>query len=108
MNHPRIGVEIKDDRLIEREQAVKIAIGQTVWMLRVWLQPEEVHHVYEPIFKSENSFRNNAVAARPSRVGTSPAVAITTSGSTPWSLLAQSQSPIPFVQWAIADSISRY
>ena len=45
MDHPGIGMEIEDDRLIEREQAVKVAIGQTVWMLCIRLQPEEIHHV---------------------------------------------------------------
>ena len=34
IDHPGIGVEIKNDRLIEREQAVKIAIGQAMWMIR--------------------------------------------------------------------------
>src|SRR5580704_14719822 len=48
VDHPGIGMEIEDDRLIEREQTIKIAIGQPVRMLRVRLQPEEVHYVYEP------------------------------------------------------------
>ncbi len=35
----------------------------------------------------------------------SPQQAITTSGSPPWSLLAQSQMPMPRVQWRMAWSI---
>ena len=46
-----------------------------------------------------------STAASASRVGTSPALAMTTSGSPPWSLLAQSQIPMPRVQWRIAWSI---
>jgi hypothetical protein len=46
-------------------------------------------------------------AARVSRVGTSPAQAITTSGSPP-SLLAQGQMPAPAVQWRAADSMSSH
>jgi len=37
-----------------------------------------------------------------------PQLAITTSGSPPWSLLAQAQIPRPFLQCAIAASMSRY
>ena len=41
-------------------------------------------------------------------VGMSPQLAMTTSGSAPWSLLAQSQMPMPLVQCSIAASMSRY
>jgi hypothetical protein len=40
-------------------------------------------------------------------VGTSPQHAMTTSGSPPSSLDAQSHMPIPRVQWMIASSIER-
>jgi hypothetical protein len=40
-----------------------------------------------------------------SSAGTSPALAITTSGSPSWSLLAQSQTPIPLVQCTTACSM---
>src|SRR6516162_2666837 len=58
------------------------------------------------ILTSGKCWRSKAVAARDSMVGTSPQLAMTTSGSAPWSLLAQSQIPAPFVQCAIAASIS--
>ena len=59
-------------------------------------------------FTSGRCWRSSAVAARDSIVGTSPQLAMTTSGSAPWSLLAQSQMPTPLVQCAIAASMSRY
>ncbi len=49
-----------------------------------------------------------ATAASASRVGMSPALATTTSGSWPWSVEAHSQVPIPLVQWTRAASMSRY
>jgi len=48
-----------------------------------------------------------AAAANVSMVGTSPAQASTTSGSSPSSLLAQGQMPAPWVQCRIASSIGR-
>ena len=44
----------------------------------------------------------------PSKLGMSPQLAITRSGSAPWSLLAQSQMPMPLAQWRVAASASRY
>src|SRR5437870_1386587 len=48
------------------------------------------------ILRSGKFCRRRSTAARVSSVGTSPAQAITTSGSLCWSVLAQSQMPIPF------------
>ena len=78
MDHPGIGVEIKDNWLIEREQTVKVAIGQTVRMLCIRLQPEEIHDVKKPDLQVRELVSQEAQLRRePSRVGTSPAVAIT-------------------------------
>ena len=60
------------------------------------------------IFRSGNSCRSMSIAASASFVGMSPAQAITTSGSCPWSVLAFAQMPSPLVQWAIASSMLRY
>ena len=60
------------------------------------------------IFRSGMYWRSKSTAARVSRVGTSPAHAITTSGPTPLSLLAHSHIPMPAVQCFIAASIVRY
>ena len=49
-----------------------------------------------------------STAASVSSVGTSPAHAITTSGSPPSSLLAQSQMPMPRSQCRIAASMSSH
>jgi hypothetical protein len=46
-----------------------------------------------------------ATAASDSSVGTSPHEAMTTSGSTPSSLLARRQIPIPLAQCVIASSM---
>ena len=51
--------------------------------------------------------RSSQVAASVSRVGMSPAQAMTTSGS-PSSLLAHSQTEAPRSQWPFADWRSRY
>ena len=58
--------------------------------------------------RSGRSLRRRATADSVSSVGMSPAHAITTSGSSPASLLAQSQMPIPRVQWRIASSIDSH
>ena len=54
---------------------------------------------------SGRCWRSSSTAASVSSVGTSPQQAITTSGSLPLSLLAQSQMPMPAVQCLIAWSI---
>ena len=57
------------------------------------------------IFRSGMCSRRSCTAASVSSVGTSPAQAMTTSGSLPRSLLAHSQIPIPAVQCLTAWSI---
>ena len=59
-------------------------------------------------FHSGNCFRSNSTAARVSSVGTSPAHAMTTSGSPFWSLLAHGQMPMPAVQCLMAASRSSH
>ena len=56
-------------------------------------------------FRSGRRSRRIAVAASASSVGTSPQEAITTSGSTPSSLLARFQMPMPLAQWMTASSM---
>src|SRR5271165_7139853 len=92
VDQPRVGVEIENHRLVGGEEGLELAIGQPVRMLGVRDQFEQIHHIHEPDLY----------------VGQSPQLAITTSGSAPWSLLAQSQMPTPFVQCSIAASMSRY
>src|SRR5713101_6654840 len=55
------------------------------------------------IFKSEKCSLRIATAATDSMVAMSPAQAITTSGSAPSSVEAQSQMPMPLVQWVTAS-----
>jgi len=57
------------------------------------------------IFKYGRRSRRMETAASVSRVGTSPQQAMTTSGTTPWSLLAHCQMPMPWMQWLTAASI---
>ena len=45
------------------------------------------------------------MAASASCVATSPQEAITTSGSSPASVLARDQMPMPFAQWTMASSM---
>ncbi len=83
MNQPGIAVEVENDRLIDGKQAVEVAIAQTVRMIALCLQLEQIDTLMKRIFTSGNSARSSAVAASASWVGISPAHAITTSGSVP-------------------------
>ena len=56
-------------------------------------------------FSCGRRWRIRSTAASVSRVGMSPAQAMTTSGSPSSSLLANSQIPIPRVQWRTASSM---
>jgi hypothetical protein len=47
VNQSRIAVEIENHRAVHREQGIEVAVAQTVRMLRVGLQLEQVHHVNE-------------------------------------------------------------
>src|SRR5476649_1209212 len=47
VNERRIRVEVEDDRLLARENGIEVATGQTVRMIGVGHQPEQVHHVDE-------------------------------------------------------------
>ncbi len=101
-------MEVEHDGLVRREQAVEVPIRQPVRMLRLGLQAEEIHHIHEPDLQVGERRPQERRRGRASSVATSPAQAITTSGSAPESLLAHSQIPIPFAQCVIAASRSRY
>src|SRR5471032_158784 len=47
VNERRIRVEVEDDRLLARENGIEVATGQTVRMIGVGHQPEQVYHVDE-------------------------------------------------------------
>ena len=51
MNELRISVEIEDDRLVDREKGIEIAVGQSMRMLAGRLQFEEIDHVDEANLK---------------------------------------------------------
>ena len=108
VDEPRIRVEVEDDGLVICEDGREFAIGHAMWMLAMRDQLEQVDNVDEANLQVWEGSRSKAVAARDSMVGTSPQEAMTTSGSSPWSLDAQAQIPTPFVQCSIAASMSRY
>src|SRR5450631_4219253 len=45
VDQPWVGMEGKDDRLVLREEVVKISVAQTMRMLAFWLQPHEVNNI---------------------------------------------------------------
>src|SRR5246127_3850214 len=47
MDQRGIAMKIKDDRLVDGKERVKVSVGQTVRMFRIGLQFEEIHHVDE-------------------------------------------------------------
>jgi hypothetical protein len=94
----RIAVEGEDHRLVGGEQFVEILVFQAVRMLGLRLQHHQIDHVDDADADVGDVARSSVTAASVSSVGTSPAQAITTSGS-PSSLLAQCQMPAPAVQW---------
>src|SRR5437667_8203594 len=108
VDEPAIAVEVEDDRPVGGEQAVEVAVRQAVRMLAGRHQLVEATTLMNRIFRSWKCSRSSVTAASASLVGMSPALAITTSGSEPWSLLALFQMLRPLVQWPIASSMVKY
>ena len=98
VNEPRIAVVREDDRPVRREDPVELAVAQPVRVLARGLELHQVDHVHHAHLELRQVLAQDGTAASISSVGTSPAQAITTSGSAPWSLLAHSQMPRPAVQ----------
>ena len=69
--------------------------------------PVLMYHSIGPV-PSGSRRRSRSTAASVSSVGTSPAQAMTTSGTPPWSLLAQLQMPMPTLQCRTAASMSSH
>jgi hypothetical protein len=95
VNQPWVGMKVKDDWLVRGEEHLKLPIGLARRVLNIENQPERIDDVTNRTFTPGKYVRRSAMAANDSLVGTSPQLAITTSGSAPWSLLAQSQIPAP-------------
>ena len=108
VNQPRVAVKGEHDGLVSRENGVEIAIREPVRMFICGSSVIKSTTLTTRILRSGISRRRRSTAARVSSVGTSPQQAITTSGSAPWSLLAQSQMPTPAVQCAMAASMSSH
>ena len=89
----------ENHRLVGGEQRIEGFVIQAMRMFGRRLKRHQVHHVHHPHLQvGHDACASSDVAARVSSVGTSPAQAITTSGSPPQSLLAHSQIPMPAVQ----------
>src|ERR1700757_335061 len=56
MNQPRITVKVKDDRLINSKERIKVRIRQAVRMLGAWLQLEQIDNVNESDLQIRKSF----------------------------------------------------
>jgi hypothetical protein len=48
---PGVTVEVEDDRLVSRKQAVKVAVTKTVRVFSVRLELEEVNYIYKADFQ---------------------------------------------------------
>ena len=108
VDEPGVGVEVEDDRRVRREKRLELSVRQPVRVLVFGISLNRSTTLTNRTLMSGKCWRSSAVAASDSIVGMSPQLAMTTSGSVPWSLLAQSQMPTPFVQWSIASSMFRY
>ena len=51
MYQPWVAMEVEDDRFVRGKQAVEVAVTQTVRMLSVRLQLEQVNHIDEADFQ---------------------------------------------------------
>ena len=87
-----VAVEVEDDRLVEGEERVEVAIGEAVRMLGVGHEAEEIDDVDEANLEVGEASRGGW-RRRPALpcVGMSPAQAMTTSGSLPSSV----RGPVP-------------
>ena len=96
MDHGRIAMERKYDRFILRKQRIIIRIAQAMRDagMRTAASSGQIPFTTR-IFSSGMASCRMVTAASVSSVGVSPAQAITTSGSAPWSLLAPPRFPRP-------------
>ena len=97
----------EDHRPVGREQLVEILVLQAMGMLRLRLQYHQIDHVDDARDPDIGTYcRNSDTAAIVSSVGTSPAQAMTTSGSSEL-LLAHCQMLFA-TQWRVAESMSSH
>jgi hypothetical protein len=105
VNQPRVRMEIEDARSVLGEDGLPLMCFETV---RVLARINELEQV-DDVDKADFEVREMCAQERSgSERLMSPQDAMTTSGSSPLSLEAHSQTPTPFVQWAIACSMVRY
>ena len=98
MNEPRVSVKVENDWLVGREQAIEIAVWQAVRVFAFWLKLQQINHINKADLDVWNASRSRTLPASASWVGISPQPTSTTSGSSPSSVLAQSQMPRPLLQ----------
>ena len=109
MNCPLVAVEGENDRFVGCEELDKACLGHAVRMDLLREQRHQIHDIDETNLEVRQADpMSQSAAPRASSVGTSPAQAITTSGSCPSSLLAQRQIEAPAAQWSIASAMGRY
>jgi hypothetical protein len=100
-----IAVEGEDHRLVLREEDVEVRVEEPVGVgLGDWSIMRSTTLTTRTL-RSGAFRRSRSTSASVSSVGTSPEQAMTTSGSPPWSMLAQSQGPLPAGQCRIACSM---
>lgn len=98
VDQPWVAMKVEYHRSVYSKQTIEVVIIQAVWMFTFGLSLKRSTTFTKRTFRSGNPSRIMAVAANASWVGMSPALANTTSGITPSSLLAHFQMPIPYVQ----------
>ena len=83
MDQPGVSMEIEDHRFVWREDGLELIVRQTVRMLRIRDQLEQVKHVHEPHFSVRQVFAQDCRCSQRLRSRQIATLAMTTSGSTP-------------------------
>jgi hypothetical protein len=95
VNQPGIAVVGEDNRFVGGEQGVEFPVREPAGVFLLGCRVMRSTTLITRIFTPGKCWRSRSTAASVSRAGTSPAHAMTTSGSPSWSLLAHSQMPMP-------------
>ena len=98
-------MEVEDDRLVGGEQAVELALGRSVRVLRRRLQLEEVDHVDEAHLQVRKALAQDRGRRQRLLRGDVAAGGHDDVGLLALVVLARSQMPMPFAQCTMASSI---
>ena len=92
-------MEVEGHGFVSGEQGIEVPIRKAVRMFSRRLQGIQIDDVDEADLEIRQALTKDSNRGEASCVRMSPALATTTSGFAPWSLLAHSQMSMPLVQW---------